>query len=978
MEYYLNELDSIKFQRLINAILTDWFGTNIRITPLYGSDGGSDGETAPNNPYFEFQVSEFQDDNSNDNFSISKGRYVFQTKHHRTVDTSLSKARQQVIADFKKELTKNVLPRTEKKRVNHFFLLTNVPSSKAANLSVDNITKELLREYNYLHADIWWKEKIVSLLDQMPAIWISFPEIFAGKKLPENYEQILEKMKAKNKSFLSESNIPLPKNKKFTGREKELLLLANSFLNEKSSSKQPRIQIITGLLGAGKTQLAIEYCYQYGENYRGIHWINAQNKIKKEIADCGAIMDIPVWPETTAEQFLATVKNWNNNKPRLIIFDSLNEPSKLYKKLSLLNGLDILVTTRKPDWPDEDTKNIHKLDCFTEEESISLLKQYAPRLDKFTDTELSKITSLLGNLPQAIDLAGHQFEDIKHLTPRKYFSELKRAIGGLHTNENYRYFFASNPTEHEKKLFSAIELNLKTLDKTNETDAMAIDLFLACGYLAPNTPIDRRIFLEYIGSEKNIDLSLKRLQNIGLLDGNISIHPLFAEFAKTQDKNKLILKKISETLVKLSYEANLLGLPKEFIPYRAHIESILEETNKVYIPSIDDLWGNLGCHLRMVAEYEAAKIANRKALTIDEIIYSEPTERKALRLNNLGRVYETTGNYKKAKKFYAKALNIEQSIENPDPTTIALRYNNLGMIYKNLGDYINAEKYILKALEIDSELFPKHHKNIARDKKNLGWIYKDSCNFQKSLNSFEESLEIDSTLFKNNNSVIAEDYNNIGWVYMNLGKFGTALEYFQKALDIDENHIPNQLNPAVARDKTNIGWVKKDMGELNAALNYFQEAYLLNQEIYEDKNPIVVKDLFNIAIILKDMGKTEKALETLEEVQSELKKIYNQANPDIANVLHCIGTLYMDTNNHPEAIKWCSEALEMDMNVFGKLHTSVARDLTTLGNAYLQKDEKENAILHFQKALFVYENTHPGIDNKITDLKETINTITNN
>ncbi len=56
IEYYFNNLDHSTFQRLINSILIARFGEHARLTPLQGSDGGRDGETAPYNPYFEFQV----------------------------------------------------------------------------------------------------------------------------------------------------------------------------------------------------------------------------------------------------------------------------------------------------------------------------------------------------------------------------------------------------------------------------------------------------------------------------------------------------------------------------------------------------------------------------------------------------------------------------------------------------------------------------------------------------------------------------------------------------------------------------------------------------------------------------------------------------------------------------------------------------------------------------------------------------------
>ena len=56
MQYYFNNLDATSFQRLINGILVARFGEDIQLTPLYGADGGRDGETAPGNPYFELEI----------------------------------------------------------------------------------------------------------------------------------------------------------------------------------------------------------------------------------------------------------------------------------------------------------------------------------------------------------------------------------------------------------------------------------------------------------------------------------------------------------------------------------------------------------------------------------------------------------------------------------------------------------------------------------------------------------------------------------------------------------------------------------------------------------------------------------------------------------------------------------------------------------------------------------------------------------
>lgn len=183
MEYYFNELSPVAFQRLINAILSLKYGSYIRLTPLRGSDGGRDAEIAPESFYFEVQVN--ADVPANEvSAPPRRGRYLFQVKHHKTSDTRITDARRTVLSDFEEELTKNILSRTGTDAVNYFYLLTNVPASEDSIAKVDKKRGQLLQNTSELHADVWWQEKITALLDQMPSIWLSFPELFAGRKVP--------------------------------------------------------------------------------------------------------------------------------------------------------------------------------------------------------------------------------------------------------------------------------------------------------------------------------------------------------------------------------------------------------------------------------------------------------------------------------------------------------------------------------------------------------------------------------------------------------------------------------------------------------------------------------------------------------------------------------------------------------------------------------------------------------------------------
>ena len=185
MVYDFNQIDDpARFQRLLNAILSARFGEDARITPLHGTDGASDGETATDNPhmYFDYKTPE---SSGNPLFSPPRpGRYLFQAKYHRTGGKRISDLRALVVREFKRELKTAVLNRTDRRDVNYFFLVTNLPSSKHAIEKVDAVRKNLISRHRRLHADVWWSERITAFLDWSPKLWISYPELFPGRATP--------------------------------------------------------------------------------------------------------------------------------------------------------------------------------------------------------------------------------------------------------------------------------------------------------------------------------------------------------------------------------------------------------------------------------------------------------------------------------------------------------------------------------------------------------------------------------------------------------------------------------------------------------------------------------------------------------------------------------------------------------------------------------------------------------------------------
>jgi tetratricopeptide (TPR) repeat protein len=768
--------------------------------------------------------------------------------------------------------------------------------------------------------------------------------------------------------------VPNHHNAVFTGREDELKVLANALLYDPRQTGTAVPQVITCTIGIGKTQLAIEFCYRYGRYFQGVHWINAQQDIGTEIAACGAEMELPFWPNAIEDQLRVTLRAWQKSGPHLLVLDCVESPEILRKWLPKLNGFCLLLTTLHHDWPLDFGVQTHPLKLLALPESLRLLRKLAPRLNNTPDADLEAVAERLDNLPLALDLAGRYLDERRTLTPQDYLKELDDVGGGLEHASLLDWVGSDNPTNHETNLVTTFLLIWQQLGDAKQVvvDEVARRIFLACGYCAPNTPIPDKIIYHVIeGSERIADRALKRLYNLGLLTEKTAIHHLLAEFARHQDQEKKSLEALADTLTRLSYEANTTGLPAAFASLRPHVEAtVLAMKNANMKNKADDLWGNLGTHYRIVAEFKKAEDANRQALTIDEEIFGHVNPNTALRYNNLGRVLHAEGKLDIAKQNYEEALSIDEKTLDPDPSTVALRLNNLGMLLKDQGHLKEAKEKIEQALTIDKKTVGPNHRNVARDINNLGLVLKDMYQLQSALEEFQHAQKIDEEEFErarkinketleSSRSNVVRDLNNIGWVLKDMGEFKEALDTFRRAYAIDEAAL-GQRHPNVAIDLNNIGWVLREMEIYEEALEQFIRARSIDEEAYGSIHPTVARDTNNIGNVLKDLGKFKEALETFENALVIYEKAYSSNHPDVATILNHIGTLLKTDGKLVEAKQHFERALEIDRAVFGTDHLAFSRDIHNLGIVLKDLGEVEHGKQLIKQAKEIYEKSLPA------------------
>jgi tetratricopeptide (TPR) repeat protein len=655
--------------------------------------------------------------------------------------------------------------------------------------------------------------------------------------------------------------------------------LADALCSPRLSGEGPGVrsavftQAITGMGGLGKTQLAVEFAYRYGNQFQGVHWLNLADPITldSEIASCGQKMGLDNWPDDQPSQVALTEFTWKSQGPRLLILDNFEDVAHANNILPRFrhSSIRILVTSRRSDWLPTTGLNPILLELFSPAESLDFLKRSLIKR-KDNDADLNTLSERLGHLPLALELASRYLNGHNRLSVTEYLTQTKEALEHASMNAWKKDVLGLTPTQHDTSLLSTFALSWLALK-----DETAQKMFQSAGYLAPNTAIPLEIFektlnklseniiSKFINSltslftknkqenmsnsnKPDCDTALSILYGFGLLNQNENnlptIHPLLAEYARGLAKDNLKnLKALASTFATLSNEADETGLPTRFAPIKPHIPVLASYAENEKMEPAGALWNNYGYHLKMIADYSGARAAFERALKIN----SDNTTR----INNLGSVMKAQGDLVGARAAFERALKIDEASFGLDHPDVAIDVNNLGTVMRAQGDLVGARTACERALKIDETSFGPDHPKIAIRVNNLGLVMQAEGDLVGARAAFERAINIWEANLGAEHPQVAIGVNNLGGVMYDQGDLVGARAAYERALKIDEATFGFD-HPNVATPLWWLGILEKEDGNKETARKYFERALEMFKKFLPPDHP----NIKNVQSHLKSLG----------------------------------------------------------------------------------------------------------------------------
>lgn len=776
----------------------------------------------------------------------------------------------------------------------------------------------------------YYREKLLHIFGTKAPDLFSFDEVLVSRSVE------VEERPATS-SF---SNFSCLRNIYFTGRE-ELLTCLHEKLITTDMEGHPQLYALSGMGGIGKTQIAIEYVYRYGDAYETILWIHAETdqSLLADFAALAHLLDLPEKQDSDQHAIIAAVKYWLCTHQRwLLIFDNVDDPKVMGKFIPTRCKGHVLLTTRCQSVGPH-IQNIEVTTLGSQEGVLFLLRR-AKRIELHEMSAdasarqyaaAQQVYNLLDGLPLALDQAAAYIDETQ-IGFQDYLD--------LYATHHTALLQTCESGSEKQYPFSVATTWLLSFERIESLNSAAADLLRLLAFLHPDSIPD--VLLTTASPELGDSLN-QAISNPLHFNTLVGVLRRFSLIRRNPETKTLALHRLVQTVLidAMSEEARYTWAERtlravnrafpsgEFLTWSAcqlylpHTQACAAIVERWQIESLEaaHLFSRAGSYLNERGHYTASERLLRLSLAINEKKLPCNHPDLARSLHDLGVLYQELEQHERAEPLLKRAFAIRELVLPPDHPDLATSYNCMGLLYTARGKYEQAEPLLQKALESRLKAFGPIHAEVAESLNELAMLYDMLGNYELAERFYRSTVTTLEQLPGSPHPLLAVAYNNIAKFYSEHGKYAEAEPLFHQSLTIAE-------------------------------------------QVLGLDHPKVVIGLNNLAGLYLQQGKNIEAESLLLDTLKRAEQTWGTDHPYVSSSLRHLANLYYKRGKYKEAEALMERTLAIRERTFGPNHRSVADCCCYLAQIYIRQERYKEAELLYQRALSIQEEvlgpTHPA------------------
>lgn len=744
-------------------------------------------------------------------------------------------------------------------------------------------------------------------------------------------------------------NVPYRRNEYFTGREDMLMNLGDAL---RASTKTGLPVALCGLGGIGKTQLAIEYAYEYAREYRYILWTeaNSYTQLVSGMLIIADLLNLPEKDKHNQSKVLHAVKRWfDQNMHWLLILDDVEDLDMISPFLpSNANGHIVLMTRTQLVGTRATRMNIEKMDV---EEGATLLLRCAKKIDSIASLDQAstrdqkqacRLAKEMDGLPLALDQAGaYMYSEGHQDAVARYLSlYLKRRADLLRIR-------GKTGNDHPLPVTTTF---LLAFDRISEFHPAAAACLQFCAYLsAESIPENLITDAPDLGSD---------LQPI--VADPIQFHDVIEALLTYSLIHRLVNRRAftMHRLVQAVLQDRMNEEKKRLWIYRVirAVDRAYEAVGSGMIRA--DEWYTIIQHTMQYDPHaqECAKLIKQWKVEETEAFFLLYTAGNSLRERGL---------YTSAEPLLQQAITIGERFVGQEQLILSNCIASLASLYQQQGKFDQAESLFKQSLSINEHVLETRHAMIASSLNNLGQFYIHVGDYEQAEHVYRQALKVPEGDLKPEYSDNPAILHNLALLSMKQGKYNLAFQFNQRAQTLRANESGDLNDTKDIAGLINMVLLEVRQGHYDLALSHCQEALaMLDAAHIPEVHPTRVFLLDRLAGIYLHQKKDAEAEELYHSVLRLHKKMLGEVHPDVAVTLANLAKLYTFQMKYEEAAQLYRQALTIFKEVWGPQHNKVIELLVDLAELYKRQGKYSQAQPLYQDTLIAVKNTH-GVENEI-------------
>ncbi|MEU1877697.1 tetratricopeptide repeat protein [Streptosporangium sp. NPDC020072] len=700
------------------------------------------------------------------------------------------------------------------------------------------------------------------------------------------------------------NNLPRMPTGKFIARRAELQVIAKP-----TGDRHTRLvaQVICGLGGVGKSELALRYATTRITEYSLIWWIvaDSEDQIRSGFAQLACRLHPSVALTTTMDQASDWAIGWLQcNTNWLIILDNVEKLSHIKSILGQLSVGHILITSRRNiRWPVSD--GIIKLDVFEPKDAqIMLAEAISSEAPEELDA-LAQIANELGYLPLALDQAA-AFISQTQIPPDQYLSLLQE-------QPDQTYNAHGEERDSHETIGRLWDITLDTLSQQNR---FALNLLYVLSWYAP----DRipRIILQPETSRLDFDKALGVLSSYSLINLRgeyVSMHRVL---------RSVLFHNVDGSEIAESLTVVALRLIKRVIPFDPISEVEAWPLLRSLLP-----------HVKQIAAQKPWGLAE---------------EEVADTFNTFGVFERTQGNFQSAKMLLSEALDIVTAQYGdshrailPVRTNYAAVLNDLGQYKESLLEAKDALRVAEQTLEEDSEDFLTISNNVAQVLASMGRLAEAEAELRKI-------VEKSSRLFGDRHPGTLASRVNLATVLQGLGRLREAADEIKRA-NSGFAEVLGEEHPDILYGRNNAATILHDLGKYEEAEDELRKTYEQTSKIFGEEHPRTLKVRDTLASMLLIKGLTLEAKEEFRKILKLRIEVLGESHSDTLTTLSNLASVLRELGEYEEAERNCRKAIALTAISLGEEHSETLTSRSNLANLLEETGRIAEAIAEIEETI---------------------------